>query len=138
MITKDIAVALKHGQTLYHMKITMANCKTPARCRVSGKCQTWKTRPNEFKLPVKHGLRDCFYITEHNAADWTTSEEEARTHILYLAGKVGGVRRNADGSLTTLVDNGDGSVGTLTTNVPDPGPLVHDKATGVISSGVAE
>ncbi len=43
---------------------------TPVRCRASGKCQTWKTRPNEFKLPVKHGLRDSFYITPENAHDW--------------------------------------------------------------------
>lgn len=43
---------------------------TPVRCRASGKCKTWKTRPADFRLPVKHGLRDCFYITPDNAAEW--------------------------------------------------------------------
>ena len=43
---------------------------TPARCRVNGKCKTWKTRPNEFRLPVKYGLRDCFYITQNNCEEW--------------------------------------------------------------------
>lgn len=43
---------------------------TPFRCRANGQCQTWKTRPEEFKLPVKHGLRDCFYITHDNAKEW--------------------------------------------------------------------
>ena len=69
MISKEIAVSLKHGQILHHVSVKNAD-KSPARCRVSGKCQTWKTRPTEFKLPVKHGLRDSFYITEDNAKDW--------------------------------------------------------------------
>lgn len=44
--------------------------KQPIRCRANGKCQTWVTRPEDFKLPVKHGLRNTFYITPANAADW--------------------------------------------------------------------
>lgn len=43
------------------------------RCRASGKFQTWKTRPNEFKLPVKYGLYNSFYITEANADDWNVA-----------------------------------------------------------------
>ena len=73
MISKEIAVSLKHGQILHHVSVKNAD-KSPARCRVSGKCQTWKTRPTEFKLPVKHGLCDCFYITEDNAKDWILPE----------------------------------------------------------------
>ena len=69
MISKEIAVSLKHGQILHHVSVKNAD-KSPARCRVSGKCQTWKTRPTEFKLPVKYGLLDSFYITEDNAKDW--------------------------------------------------------------------
>jgi len=44
--------------------------KTPARCKRNGKTHTWKTRPEEYKIPVKHGLRDCFYITPENANEW--------------------------------------------------------------------
>lgn len=45
----------------------------PVRCRAMGKCQTWKTRPDEFKLPVKHGLYQSFYITHDNAGEWNVA-----------------------------------------------------------------
>lgn len=43
---------------------------TPVRCRRNGKLKTWKTRPGCFQLPVKYGLRECFYLTPDNIADW--------------------------------------------------------------------
>lgn len=46
---------------------------SPMRCRASGKVQTWKTRPNEFKLPVKYGLYNSFYITQDNAEQWNVA-----------------------------------------------------------------
>lgn len=69
MITKEVAQSLSYRSILEHKTIKNKD-GTPARCRVNGKCKTWKTRPLEFKLPVKHGLRDCFYITQDNAKDW--------------------------------------------------------------------
>ena len=44
---------------------------TPVRARRNGKTQTWKTRPAEFKIPVKYGLKECFYITQDNCHEWT-------------------------------------------------------------------
>lgn len=77
MITKDDAVTAGNtGKTLYHMTLRGSD-KKPTRCRVNGRCKTWKTRPTEFQLPVKHGLRDCFYITPANADNWALTEEEA-------------------------------------------------------------
>ncbi len=38
--------------------------------RVSGSLKTWKTRPEDFRLPVKHGLRDSSAIEHTNRADW--------------------------------------------------------------------
>lgn len=35
--------------------------------RRNGKTKTWKTRPNDFNIPVKHGLYDYGYITQDNA-----------------------------------------------------------------------
>jgi hypothetical protein len=70
MITKAIAMSLGGRATLYHATVRNSD-GTAARCRVNGKCKTWKTRPEDFQLPVKHGLRDCFYITPHNAAEWS-------------------------------------------------------------------
>ena len=69
MITIKQAVAAYYRQEFHHAKVNNAD-GTPARCRVNGKCKTWKTRPNDFQLPVKYGLRDCFYITPINSKDW--------------------------------------------------------------------
>lgn len=40
------------------------------RVRPSGKLQTWKTRPGEFRLPVKHGMYQNGEITHHNFHEW--------------------------------------------------------------------
>lgn len=40
------------------------------RVRVSGKCQIWKTRPNEFRLPVKYGLYENGAVTHLNGNDF--------------------------------------------------------------------
>lgn len=73
MITKQIATSLTYRDTLHHKRMKNAD-GTPLRARVNGKCQTWKTRPEEFKLPMKHGLKECFYITPFNADDWEKPE----------------------------------------------------------------
>jgi hypothetical protein len=52
-----------------HISLKNAD-KTPVRCKRNGKTKTWVTRPNEFRIPVKHGLRDCFYITQDNCHEW--------------------------------------------------------------------
>ena len=46
---------------------------SPVRCRVNGQVKRWERRPNEFRLPVKYGLRECFYLTNRNAAEWTVA-----------------------------------------------------------------
>ena len=43
---------------------------TPLRCRKSGTMKTWKTRPSDFRQPVKYGLKTSFYLTPANIADW--------------------------------------------------------------------
>lgn len=66
MITKQDAMTARHFE-----HVTMKNADgTPLRARANGKCQTWKTRPDEFKLPCKYGLKQCFYIENTNASDW--------------------------------------------------------------------
>jgi hypothetical protein len=67
MITKQDAMTAR-----YFEHVTMKNRDgTPVRARAMGKCQTWKTRPDEFRLPVKYGLKQSFYIDNINAADWS-------------------------------------------------------------------
>ena len=43
---------------------------TPMRVRRNGKTQTWKTRPNEFRIPVKYGLYGYGDITHDNCHEW--------------------------------------------------------------------
>lgn len=69
-VNREFALVVPIGYVLEHIFLKNAD-GTPARCRVNGKCKTWKTRPTEFRLPVKHGLRNCFYIDENNATHWT-------------------------------------------------------------------
>lgn len=75
MILKDDAINLPIGTILHHYTEKGSDGK-PIRCKVNGKCKTWKTKPNQFRLPVKHGLWTCFYITEMNGADWRREEHE--------------------------------------------------------------
>ena len=60
---------LSHRSILKHKVLTNKD-GSALRCRINGKIKTWKTRPGEFQLPVKHGLRDCFYITQTTISDW--------------------------------------------------------------------
>lgn len=69
MVTKEQAMAATYRQEFTHS--TMKDSRGKAvKCRVNGACKTWKTRPAEFQLPVKYGLKQCFYITQSNAGEW--------------------------------------------------------------------
>ena len=67
MVTKEQAQTVRNFE---HITLKGRD-NLPVRCRSNGKCQVWKTRPNEFKLPVKYGLYQYFYITQDNANEWT-------------------------------------------------------------------
>lgn len=41
--------------------------------RANGRCKTWKTRPNDFAIPIKRGLRSHTYITNGNAEYYHTA-----------------------------------------------------------------
>jgi hypothetical protein len=74
MITKEQAQALPYRAELWHVFLLDSQGK-PVRCKVNGPCKTWKSRPEEFKLPVKHGLANHFNITEMNAGEWSPAQE---------------------------------------------------------------
>lgn len=62
----EIEAALDQGRVEAHM----ANGNW-WRVRRNGQTKTWKTRPGEFRIPVKAGLRACGYITHTNMNDPT-------------------------------------------------------------------
>lgn len=68
-INREIALTLRHGQQLIHAHVKNAD-GTPMRARVNGRCQTWATRPDEWRLPCKHGLKQCFDLDHTNAHYW--------------------------------------------------------------------
>lgn len=44
--------------------------------RANGACKTWKTRPADFRLPVKYGFRGPYaYITNDNCEDFHVASE---------------------------------------------------------------
>ena len=47
---------------------------TALRARRNGRTQTWKTRPTEFRIPIKHGLYTYAEITHWNASEWREAQ----------------------------------------------------------------
>lgn len=43
--------------------------------RRNGATKTWKTRPQEFSVPVKYGMRDYTHINERNARFFHTEAD---------------------------------------------------------------
>jgi hypothetical protein len=66
------ALNARHGQIFHHVSLKNAD-GTPIRVRVTGKCQTWKTRPGEFRLPVKQGLYGYGAINDFNCSQWSVT-----------------------------------------------------------------
>lgn len=83
MITKEQAIALGAGALrgpIYSMQAVTGRGKNqrPTECRVNGRCQTWATRPGEFRLPIKAGFRNTFQMWHYSASEFTLDENEAR------------------------------------------------------------
>jgi hypothetical protein len=76
MITKEIAMKAKHGNLFFHKTLKQGSRghRIALRVRVTGKCQMWIRTPNEFRLPVKHGLYESWAITHDNCNEWMTKD----------------------------------------------------------------
>lgn len=75
MITKLSIISLPIGSTIYFRMGSNAD-GSPVRWRINGKVKLWKTRPDEFKVPIKYGLKQCDYITHLNADMFYLTEDE--------------------------------------------------------------
>jgi hypothetical protein len=69
MVTKEELAAMNGIGYLYHIHLKDSG-GAPRLIRLNGKLKTWKTRPEQFRQPVKEGLYNGFYITEDNAEYW--------------------------------------------------------------------
>jgi len=70
MVTLKQVKKLGYRDELYHKDLKDSQGHS-MRARVNGKIQLWKTRPTEFRLPMKHGMYDTFQLTHLNADQWT-------------------------------------------------------------------
>ena len=76
MITKEQAMELHHGQVIYRDVGRNAD-GSPLRYRVNGKCKTWVTRPDEFRVPLKQGFYGHDYLDQRVALSYHLTEEDA-------------------------------------------------------------
>lgn len=83
MITRDQAVNIGRG---WSSEIHQDGCarhigprggitETVIRYRPNGAVKVWKTRPDEFRLPIKFGLRGYGYIDQDNAGQFHLSTD---------------------------------------------------------------
>jgi hypothetical protein len=75
MITPFEVKSLLPGDTLYYWDKGSDN--RPVRAKINGKIKLWVTRPDDFRIPMKHGLGNTFYIRPANAHHWFRHEENA-------------------------------------------------------------
>lgn len=69
-ITVQQAKMLTRGVVLHHVTAKNAD-GTPVQARVNGVPQTWKTRHEEVRVPMKHGMYDYFQMWHYNLAEWS-------------------------------------------------------------------
>ena len=83
-MTKQQAISSHHNQEFHYTGKKLCTLifgpkggskVSIVKVRVSGKCQTWKTRPDEFRLPVKHGLYENGAVTHLNKDDFHLAGE---------------------------------------------------------------
>lgn len=71
---------LTQASTFYHKTKTYKDGR-PLEVRRNGATKTWKTRPGEFKIPVKYGMYEYFYIDQNNANEFTTVPPPAKSKM---------------------------------------------------------
>lgn len=66
MIRKAQAALLQHRDEV-HYPLSSNGC---GKARVNGKMQTWKTRPDDFRVPLKVGFRGFAELSHANANEF--------------------------------------------------------------------
>jgi hypothetical protein len=78
MVTKEQAMRCRyfHFGTCERHKGPRGGVTEHIECwRGNGQCKTWKTRPNDFQLPIKHGLYTYNCIDQSNSHLFHVAEE---------------------------------------------------------------
>jgi hypothetical protein len=69
--------SVKPGDILHSNVSLNKSDKLPMRVKVNGMVKLWKRSPDRIKVPVKHGMYDYAYITEHYFKYWENNQEQA-------------------------------------------------------------
>lgn len=77
MITVSQAKKLRHGQYVWLLDYFDSDGR-PAHARVTGAVKLWKTRPNDFEVPIKRGMWDSGYLTPSTASRFSLTEPKSR------------------------------------------------------------
>jgi hypothetical protein len=72
-IAEPVSIESVASATEFWHKTARDSRGYPVRCRRNGQLKLWKTKPGEFRQPVKLGLNDCFYLTEFNSSYWVVA-----------------------------------------------------------------
>jgi hypothetical protein len=68
-ITPQAAMTANH---FYHRTLRYKSRDVPVKARRNGSTKTWKTRPGQFRVPIKVGMYEYGYIDNRNADEWST------------------------------------------------------------------
>ena len=91
-MTQEQAMHTQHGDILHYGECKIIVGRRGGQTsrieawRVSGQCRTWKTRPTELYLPIKHGLYTNHYVTERSMAMFHLESECSPTVIQKIHG----------------------------------------------------
>ena len=70
-----MSITKEQAMTASEFHFGTCTVKRIERWRRNGKTQTWKTRPDEWRIPVKYGLRNYWNIWHDSPYDWHTAED---------------------------------------------------------------
>jgi hypothetical protein len=68
-MTMQQAINWGCGEWIHHDSLKNSN-GTCQQFRRNGQTKLWKTRPNEFQIPIKRGLREYYYLTHSNCNEF--------------------------------------------------------------------
>lgn len=104
MVTRQQIIDAPYHQIWHYTGKHECSCVVGARgaihvnfvaYRGNGRVKLWKTRPNDFRLPTKYGLREGGWIDQDNAHEWHLEQDcpalikaqELHKEALYHAGR---------------------------------------------------
>jgi len=61
------------ANTFYHRTKKYTRGDRPIEVRRMGRTKRWVRQPEKFRVPVKYGMYDSFYIDNRNAHEWAVA-----------------------------------------------------------------